>query len=233
MESLVFTEKLVPEVYLESRDYKVFLRLLDMLYSDIKYDIDNWIKLYDPYETPIAFLPFLADFVGYDYSRKISITESRIIIDNFVQMLKNRGSKLSIQQMISVIVNARCATDPNNEEYKSAVQQLSHLEIYFDYNNGIIQIYFPRKIPYIRELIEYVRPIGCYVQIFEAEFPEPESDMAISTDFSYTKHKNYIPKVKAEGEKVVAEDSTYKVDQAEVNLSQIGKSDISDVNDNT
>lgn len=147
MENLVFTEKLVPDVYLESRDYKVFLRLLDILYSNTKYDLDNWIQLYNPYNTPYDFLYLLADFVGYDYNNKIGIFESRIIIDNFVDILKNRGSKIGIKQMLTVIINSRYAANPEIDELREAVENLSHLEIYFDYNNGYIEIYFPKNYP--------------------------------------------------------------------------------------
>ena len=194
-----------------------------MLYSDIKYDIDNWINLYKPKETPFNFLPFLADFVGYDYSNNISISESRIIIANFVEILRNRGTKLSIQQMISTIITARCDKDPYNDEYRKAAEQLFRLEIYFDYDNGTIKIYTPFEIPYLDELLDYVRPIGTYIEIFISDFPDPESDIAVSTIVTHHKHDNYVPEVKFKDGVTVEKDSTYGVDTAEVNLSQIGK----------
>ena len=63
---------LVPEVYRSSRDIKVFLRLLEYVMSSTKYDIDNWLDLYNPLKCPVKFLSYLADLIGYKYNTQLS-----------------------------------------------------------------------------------------------------------------------------------------------------------------
>ena len=65
MQKSITVENLVPDIYLESRDFKVFLKLIDMLKSCIEYDWNNWIKLYKPLECPEEFLVLLSDFLIY------------------------------------------------------------------------------------------------------------------------------------------------------------------------
>lgn len=224
METVTYVEKFVPEVYKESRDFRVFVKLLDMICQTTKYDIDSWIKLYDAYECPQYFLPLLADMVGYKYDTKFTFEESRVIIGNFVAMLKNRGSKIGFKEALSILLNAKLFSDPNNPEYRQLVNRLSTLEIYFDFEEGKTTLYFPQQVDYDKNFMNYVRPIGTYLDFVVAEFPEPESDIAISTDVSAIKHHNFIPKVITDentGE-VISEDETYLVNKAQVNLSQLG-----------
>ena len=86
---MIHIEKLVPEIYKESRDFRVFLKLLDIIINSSKYDIDNWTILYDPLLCPDRFLPLLADIIGYRYDNDLSVTENRIIMHEFNSMIKN------------------------------------------------------------------------------------------------------------------------------------------------
>lgn len=234
MESFISIRNKVPQVLNESRDFNVFLKLLDIIYQTNKYDIDNWIKLYDITECPYEFLSMLADFVGYEYDNTVSISESRIILKNFISLLKNRGSKIGLTQAISIILNAKLASEPNNDLYKKMVDQLSFLEVYYDLDTGIITYYFPEEIEYNSNVLDYARPIGTYIDIKVAEFPEPESDIAINTHVSAIKHQDYVHTVERNSQGVVtAEDSTYNVNSAQVNLSQIGQMENSDLEENT
>lgn len=211
METTVYTEKFVPQIYKESRDFRVFLKLIDMIVTTTRYEIDNWIKLYDPMECPEQFLELLADFVGYEYNNKLSIAESRIIIANFVQLLKNRGSKLGYKQATSILLNAKLASDPDNEIYKESVNQLEFLETFFDEESGKTTLYFPKPIDYNKDLYDYIRPVGTYLDLKLAEFPSPESDVAVSARAAYNKHSNFDK----------FDDETTRVNKAQVNLSQM------------
>lgn len=224
MNALVSTEKLVPDVYLDSRDFKVFLKLLEMIKSTTSYDLNNWIKLYSPTKCPAEFLNLIADFVGYEYNTNISIAESRIIISNFVNLLKNRGSKLGFEQAISIVLNAQLMSDVENEDFKDAVNQLGFLEIYFNYDTGKTQLFFPKRINYNEEIFNYIRPIGTYIELITTEMPEPESDVAVGTNIETNIRKNFKPYVvKDYNGHVIDSDRTYGVNSSLVNLSQLGK----------
>ena len=115
METVVKLESFVPDIYKDSRDFKVFLKLLDFVYESVKYDVDNWITLYDPMKTPDDFLPLLGEMLGFDNDIKFSTSELRIILSNFIELIKNRGSRLGIRRTIISILNAKYISSYDNE----------------------------------------------------------------------------------------------------------------------
>ena len=138
METVVKLESFVPDIYKDSRDFKVFLKLLDFVYESVKYDVDNWITLYDPMKTPDDFLPLLGEMLGFDNDIKFSTSELRIILSNFIELIKNRGSRLGIRRTIISILNAKYISSYDNEnlsqELRTAIHQLDYLNdaIFFD-----------------------------------------------------------------------------------------------------
>lgn len=229
METVVKLESFVPDIYKESRDFRVFLKLLDIMYESVKYDADNWITLYDPMKTPQDFLPLLGEMMGFDNDVKFSIAELRIMLNNFIELIRNRGSRLGIRRTIISILNAKYASNTDNDELsqelRSAIHQLDYLNdaIFFDYDTGHIQIHFPKKIDYHKDFYNYIRPVGTYLDFIVTEFPEPESDIAISTTASYITHKDFKPTIKRDSSgKTIQSDETYEVEKSQVNLSQIG-----------
>ena len=184
---MVDIKSLVPEVYRESRDFKVFLRLIDYIINPIKYDIDNWLDLYDPMACPVSFLPLLADLLGYTYNNSISAKENRIIMSKFVEMVKNKGSEIGIRLAAALSLNAQLASDPNSKEYQQAVDQMQYLEVYFDKENAEIVIYYPNSLKKIRDLLYYVRPVGTTVRFVATMFTNPANDVGITARVDYTK----------------------------------------------
>lgn len=176
----------VPEVYRSSRDFRVFLNLLDLTLDDIKYDIDNWLTLYSPMKCPVKFLPYLADMIGYKYNTQLSVTENRIIMTRFVQMIKNKGSDVGIRMAAALSLNAQLASDPESKEYQEAVNQLQYLETYFDKEKGEIIIYYPKELKKVRDLLHYVRPVGTTIRYVPSVMPDTSGvNTGIYTDVSH------------------------------------------------
>jgi phage tail-like protein len=174
---------LTPEVYRSSRDFKVFLRLLEYVISSTKYDIDNWLDLYNPMKCPIKFLSFLADLIGYKYNTSLSVEENRIIMSKFVEMIKNKGSDIGIRMAAALSLNAQLASDPASKEYQDAVNLLQQLETYYDKDTGVITIYYPKDLRKVRDLLYYVRPVGSFIEYVPAVMSEPPgNNMGIYTE---------------------------------------------------
>ena len=229
METVVKLESFVPDIYKDSRDFKVFLKLLDFVYESVKYDVDNWITLYDPMKTPDDFLPLLGEMLGFDNDIKFSTSELRIILSNFIEVIKNRGSRLGIRRTIISILNAKYISSYDNEnlsqELRTAIHQLDYLNdaIFFDYDTGHIQVHFPKKVDYYKDFYNYIRPVGTYIDFILTDFPEPESDVAISTTASYITHKDFKLNVERNSDgDVTQSDETYQVEKSQDTLSQIG-----------
>lgn len=222
MNSFVYTEGLVPQIYRESRDFKVFLKLLDCVIRVTKHDINNWLDIYDPLKCNTEFLEMLADFVGYFKDLNLTIAETRVLIKNFPQLLKNRGSLIGFKLATALICNIRLSTDPENEEYQKAVNQLEFLDIFMDHENGEIKLMFPYDVSFNKKIYDYIRPLGMTLELNISKNPEPESDMAIQTSISYTKNK-VIPKAGYDDDGNYIDSESYRVNKSQVNLSQISE----------
>lgn len=216
---MIHVNKLVPEIYRDSRDFRVFLKLIDIIINSSKYDIDNWTTLYDPKLCKDQFLPLLADLIGYRYDNSLSVMENRIIMSEFNSMIKNKGSEIGLKIAAALSMNAQLASDPTSEEYIRAVSQLQFLELFYDYETGVIRIYYPHDLKKIRDLFKYVRPVGSFLEFILTEFPEPESDLAIDTTAKITKRR-FTDK----------DFDDNAINKLNINLGQINRGDSTDTN---
>lgn len=216
---MIRINNLVPEIYKESRDFRVFLKLLDIVVNTCKYDIDEWTSLYDPLLCKKEFLPLLADFIGYRYDNNLSVTENRIIMSEFNTMIKNKGSEIGLRLAAALSMNAQLMNDPTSEAYIRAVSQLQFLEMFYDYERGIIRIYYSEDLTKVRDLFKYVRPVGSFLELIETKFPEPESSLALGMTATVNKRK------------FTAFDYTDNaINKLNINLAQINRGDTSDKN---
>lgn len=206
---MIDLNNLVPDVYKTSRDFRVFLRLLELVISDIKYDIDNWLDLYSPLKCPMAFLPYLADLIGYNYNTQLSVKENRIIMSKFVNMIKNKGSDIGIRTAAALSLNAQLASDPSSKEYQEAVMLLQQLETYFDKDTGMITIYYPKDLKKVRDLLYYVRPVGTFIEYIPSVMSDVSSNaLGIHTMVDTVAHTYDIEK-------------SSKINHAQIGVSKI------------
>lgn len=145
-----------------SRDYQVFLNLLDLLINSIKTDIDSTPDNYDPYKCNELLLELLASYVGYDYDHSMSFDANRLVIDNYVTMIRNRGNALGIK-----MATALCF---NGEEDLDRVEDLNLFSVDYIHEDNLVAIYvyYPKYMKQIRNMVERVRPIGVRLEIIPA-----------------------------------------------------------------
>lgn len=149
---MIKSENFLPQVYSNSRDYKALLTLLDIVLNLSKYEIDNIKDLYDPMKCPVKLLPYLAEMVGYEYNNKDSVRENRVIISNFARLIHYRGSELGIKMAAALSLNSAGKEDE--------LEGLEFLQVIYDRENGTIQIFYPDEQSKVRNLMDYVRPVG-------------------------------------------------------------------------
>lgn len=178
---MVQTEKLVPEVYRQSRDYQVFLKMWDIVLNTVKFDIENWLDLYDPLTCKFELLPTLADHIGYKYNYARSITENRVIIKTFNKLIRNRGSEVGIKLAMALSLNSTIKelSDLSEEELLKQLftnlNQLSMIEVRTNYETGTITVSYPNDYSYVFEvnklgkLIDVVRPVGMYLDVVKSD----------------------------------------------------------------
>lgn len=186
------TKGYVPESYSESRDYRVFLRLLSTLFSVFRDNIRTIPSLYSADECPKEMLHLLAEMVGYDYVESRSVESNRMIIKYFPYMLRYRGSRIGIKTAAALSLNSM-------EE--APQYSLDSIIIDFDYDKGVIKIYYPQTDALSRDLIEAVRPVGCRLEMIPSFISKNTDEIDIKVDVfkeveSWTSSRTEVEKSK-------------------------------------
>ena len=174
------SEKFIPNVY-KSRDYQALLALLDIVINTTKFEIDNLLDLYDSDVCPSEELPYLANFIGYIYNYTDTIQENRNIIKNFIAMIRNRGSETGI--------TLAAALSLSGSDNKDFISDLAHLNIMMHYDTGLIEILYPREKTKVRNLLDWVRPVGMYIDLTPGTIITNKSAISVSDRVSV----NVIP----------------------------------------
>lgn len=188
----------VPESYRDSRDFRVFLKLLEVLTSVTKSNIDSLVSLYSPADCPDNLLPLLADMLGYEYDSGLSVESSRTILKYFPYLIRYRGSEEGIKLATALSLNTSSSA--------SQAYTLDSILVEFDYDTGLIKIYFPHTDLFNKDLLEVVRPVGSFIKFI----PSTTSDNLDELDVKAT---------------VRAEVDSYDKNRYQVEESQVGFSD--------
>lgn len=170
----------VPEVYSDSRDFRVFLRMIAGLCTVLKYNIDNLPSLYNAYDCPSFMLELLAAMVGYEYDESVSESANRIVIQYFPYLIRNRGSEDGLKLAVALSLNS---SDSDNGIYP-----MEDLIVDYDYENGMITVYFPNTEDIRQNLIEYIRPVGMMVKLVPADLTKPTEELDVKADVKIIKH---------------------------------------------
>lgn len=160
-----------PESYYESRDYRVFLKLLGILVSVFKSNIDSFPNLYSPDDCPDNLLPLLANLVGYDYDAGVSVENNRLIVKYFPYLIRNRGSDQGIKLATVLSLSTSVETEGS--------YTLDSIIVEFDYNTGLIKIYYPSLSPIRKDLLEVVRPVGTFIKLTPSVISESTDELDV------------------------------------------------------
>lgn len=180
------TDVSVPECYSDqSSDFRFFLKWFELCLTRIQYLQENFFDLYDPLRCPHWLLWLLADSMGYKYDDRLPISYCRLVLLNFMNMIRNRGSKEGV--MLAAQVNlAQFNILAYGEENDILFNRLEDTSIpvnsvtvtphkeegYFDI------VYFSDSIP-VDACLEYVRPIGMYAFQHEGIFYNARTKIAV------------------------------------------------------
>lgn len=169
-----------PEVYNESADFRWFIRWFKEALTQVHYDTENGIDLYDPLRCPAKLLWMLADTMGFKYDDRLPTSFNRFVLVYFMSMIRNRGSKDGVtlaaeanlkQFDIELVAGTGYETASgeqvppkdilyNRLEDTSIPVNSAYVTPYT--KDGYIDIvYFSDRVP-VDACIEYVRPLGMY-----------------------------------------------------------------------
>lgn len=160
--SIIKSKDYVPYFYRNSRDYQVFLNLIDLIVNVIKINIDTIPDNLDPTKCNYLLLELLASFVGYDYDYKETYEANRLIITNYINMIRNRGNMVGIKTSAALSFNA--------QDDEDRVEDLKMFDVqYVQSEHKIaIYVYVPSYLQKIRDLLEKTRPAGIPMEMIPA-----------------------------------------------------------------
>lgn len=180
--SIIESKNYLPEVVRSSRDVQAFCKILDLLINSYKTNLDYYTSLIDFQGCPNELLPYLASYVGYKYDYTLSYDTNRLIISQYPNMIKNRGSEVGIALATALSVNTLGEIDQ--------VEALSTFK--FDYrrneNKIYVYVFFPVEMKKLYDLIEVVRPAGCGLILVAADIIETVDGLQVH---SYSTQQKY------------------------------------------
>ena len=179
---MIESRKYVPDYYEHSRDYQVFLKLLDLIVNACDGDTKYYTGLLSPMQCKARLLPYLSHYVGYKYDYAEPVKLNRILTKNWSELKRNRGNMIGFRMAIAL---ALCSVEDLEfaDIYKMFnVQRVVETD---GYGREIVKIriylYHYAYLSKLYDLIEAVRPAGTIVEIIPA-VPISSSETVILTD---------------------------------------------------
>ena len=158
----------IPEIYLESFDFRFFLRWFESVISKTRFDTENILDLYDPQRCPEHLLWMLGDTMGYKYDSRLSPAFCRLVLLYFMSMIRYKGSKSGVTLAAEVNLAQFNIQEYGQEKdiLKNRLEDTSipvnSVYVTAHTPEGFIDVvYFSDRKP-IDACIEYVRPLGMY-----------------------------------------------------------------------
>ena len=186
----------VPDVYLESADFRFFMKWFNYALTKTQYDTSNLLDLYDPLKCPRNLLWMLGDTMGYQYDDRLCAAFNRFAMLFFMSMIRYKGSKTGVTLAAEVNLKQK-DINAYGQEHEINYDRLEDTSIpansvYVEPNvkEGYIDVvYFTDETP-IDSCIEYVRPLGMYC--FQHAGVRIDSATKISVDARLAKAKDNL-----------------------------------------
>ena len=152
---MIRVRDLTPEVYYDhSRDFQLLGRLYELIFNYIKTNSDTIYYIPSASSINSEELELLAYTLGFKSKHDYPINQLRAVCGSISQILKNKGTLISVEQALKALLRA--------EEIKDNPTVLKDRD---DLGNPLpsIKIYIPEKLTDInlfKDLLEYILPAG-------------------------------------------------------------------------
>jgi hypothetical protein len=180
---MIRLQKYTPDVYYErSRDFQFIGRLYDVVLNSVKTNADI-IKYGLPFsaQSPQELLVLMAYTLGFKPKHKYSHEQLLAICEVFSEILRNKGSLKAVQILGEAILRA--------EGIVGSIACLMQYDDITERELPVLRIYIPETLAEISlfyDLLEYILPAGCKVEIIRGELfaaIEINSEVTVDSDF--------------------------------------------------
>jgi hypothetical protein len=167
---MIKLQKYTPEVYYDkSRDFQFIGRLYDVVLNSVKTNADT-IRYGLPFssQSPQELLNLLAMTLGFKPKHRYSHAQLLAICSVFSEILRNKGNIKAVQLISEVILKTEGIV--GNVACLMQYDPLQQREL------PVLRIIVPEKLAEIAlfyDLLEYVVPSGCTVEVIRGELLDP------------------------------------------------------------
>ena len=157
--AIVRTKNYVPDVYVsESRDFQLFLRVLDFVQNSLKYDIDTMLCSLSTQDIPGQYLERLKSKLGFYTNHTYEDDSLRIALSVFPFIIRYKGSKEGIVRCVTAYLN------------HLGIRGNSKVDIYNEHSKYpyTVRIGLPTNLKdttLLMDLLSYILPAGYFVEI--------------------------------------------------------------------
>ena len=169
------SDNYVPDVYIEeSRDFQLFLKVLDFTQNAIKYDIDSILSILATEDIPTEYLERLKSKIGFFSSKKFNDEELRIALKIFPFIIKYKGSLKGVEMCVNAFLNLIGNRKGSNIQILNN-DPISPYTIRIGVNSPIT------NLALMEELLSFIVPIGYFIEIYFYTDLESKSTSSIFT----------------------------------------------------
>lgn len=167
---MIRIQKYTPEVYFEqSRDFQFIGRLYDVVLNSVKTNVDI-IQNSLPFNTHSSrdLLKLLAYTLGFKPKHKYSHAQLLAICSVFSELLRNKGNIQAIYLLGETILKT--------EGIVGNIACLMQYDLKTNKNLPTLRIIIPEQLAEIAlfyDLLEYVAPVGCKIEIIRGTLLDP------------------------------------------------------------
>lgn len=191
--SIINSRNFVPKYFGNNREFQVFLKAVDLAFSVIKSDTDNFVaNLLDPLKCKARLLPLLSNYVGWDYKPNERVLTNRWITKLYPILVRNRGNEIGIT--LAIAMSICLLGDPEKMIYeKSFSMEYDYATDKYGRKIKVLKIYMYNDEYYsiLHDLIETVRPAGIKVEYISSQSISSSETIALTDEYNIAKY-DYI-----------------------------------------
>lgn len=154
--AMIRTKNYVPDVYVsESRDFQLFLKVLDFVQNSLKYDIDTMLCSLSTQDIPGQYLERLKSKLGFYTNHTYEDESLRLALTVFPFIIRYKGSKEGIVRCVNAFLN------------HLGIRGKSKIDIYNE-PEYTVRIGLPTNLidtTLLMDLLSYILPTGYFVEI--------------------------------------------------------------------
>lgn len=191
--SLLDMRKFVPEYFGNNREFQVFLRAVNIAFSVIKSNTDNFIpNLLNPLQCKARLLPLLSNYVGWDYMPSERVSTNRWITKLYPLLVRNRGNEIGLT--LAIAMSICLLGDPEDITYEKSfsMEMDDGIDKYGRKTQRLkIYMYVQSYLPILKDLLERVRPAGMMIEFIPSQTISSTETISLTDEYSIMKY-DYI-----------------------------------------